>query len=57
VIGVCIAGATGWAGRALVDGVLAADDLVLRSAVARSAAGMDLGVALGRSEIGVQVQA
>jgi 4-hydroxy-tetrahydrodipicolinate reductase len=57
VIGVCIAGATGWAGRALVDGVLAADDLVLRSAVVRSAAGMDLGVALGRSEIGVQVHA
>ena len=57
MIGVCIAGATGWAGRALVDGVLAADDLVLRSAVARSAAGMDLGVALSRSELGVQVHA
>ena len=35
MINVCIAGATGWAGRALVAGVLEADDLVLRSAVAR----------------------
>jgi 4-hydroxy-tetrahydrodipicolinate reductase len=51
----CIAGATGWAGRALVDGVLAADDLELRSAVARSAAGRDLGEALGREPLGVPV--
>ena len=57
MIRVCIAGATGWAGRALVDGVLAADDLVLRSAVARTSGGMDLGVALGRSGLGVQVHA
>lgn len=55
MIGVCIAGATGWAGRALVAGVLAADDLVLRSAVARSAAGMDLGAALGLEPLGVPV--
>jgi len=57
VINVCIAGATGWAGRALVDGVLGTDDLVLRSAVARSAAGTDLGVALGRAALGVPVLA
>jgi 4-hydroxy-tetrahydrodipicolinate reductase len=44
---VCIAGATGWAGRALAAGVLAAPDLELASAVARSAAGRDLGEALG----------
>lgn len=30
LINVCIAGATGWAGRALVDGALEADGLVLR---------------------------
>jgi 4-hydroxy-tetrahydrodipicolinate reductase len=42
-LGVCIAGATGWAGRALVAGVLDAPDLVLRSAVSRSAAGGELG--------------
>jgi 4-hydroxy-tetrahydrodipicolinate reductase len=52
---VCIAGATGWAGQALVDGVLAAPDLELRSAVARSTAGQDLGTALGRQPLGVQV--
>ena len=34
----CIAGATGWTGRALVDAVSVADDLELRSAVSRSAA-------------------
>ena len=55
MIGVCIAGATGWAGRALVDGVLAADDLVLRSAVARATAGVDLGTALGRERLGIPV--
>ncbi len=43
MIGICIAGATGWTGRALVDGVVAADDLELRSGVARSAAGEKLG--------------
>jgi 4-hydroxy-tetrahydrodipicolinate reductase len=52
---VCIAGATGWTGRALVDGVLAADDLELTSAVARSTAGQDLGAALGREPLGVPV--
>lgn len=55
MIGVCIAGATGWAGRSLVDGVLAADDLQLQSAVARSTAGMDLGAALGRGPLGIPV--
>ena len=57
MISACIAGATGWAGRALVDGVLAAEDLELRSAVARSAAGADLGVALGRAPLGILVHA
>ena len=52
---ICIAGATGWAGRALVDGVLAAQDLDLHAAVARSAAGQDLGVALAREPLGVPV--
>jgi 4-hydroxy-tetrahydrodipicolinate reductase len=55
MIRVCIAGATGWAGRALVAGVIGADDLVLRSAVARSAAGSDLGTALGGAPLGVPV--
>jgi 4-hydroxy-tetrahydrodipicolinate reductase len=55
MINVCIAGATGWAGSAMVAGVLEADDLALRSAVARSAAGKDLGRALGGEALGVPV--
>jgi 4-hydroxy-tetrahydrodipicolinate reductase len=54
---ICIAGATGWAGRALVRGVLDAPDLTLGSAVSRSAAGRDLGDALGGKAIGVPVHA
>lgn len=55
MIDVCIAGATGWTGSALVDAVIAADDLRLRAAVARSAAGRDLGAALGRDAMDVPV--
>jgi 4-hydroxy-tetrahydrodipicolinate reductase len=54
-VAVCIAGATGWTGRALVRGVLEAPDLVLRSAVSRSAAGRDLGEALGGDPLDVPV--
>jgi 4-hydroxy-tetrahydrodipicolinate reductase len=54
---VCIAGATGWTGRALVRGVLDAPDLHLRSAVSRAAAGRDLGEALGEEPLGVPVYA
>src|SRR3954471_13876024 len=39
---VCIAGATGWTGQALVRGVREAPDLELRSAVSRSAAGGEI---------------
>ena len=42
---VCVTGATGWTGRAVAEAVLEAEDLQLRSAVSRSAAGGDLGVA------------
>jgi 4-hydroxy-tetrahydrodipicolinate reductase len=45
-LNVCIAGATGWTGSALVEAVAAADDLTLRSAVSRSAAGSEVGGAL-----------
>ena len=54
-LSVCIAGATGWTGRALVRGVLDAPDLELRSTVGRSAAGRDLGEALGGDALGVPV--
>jgi 4-hydroxy-tetrahydrodipicolinate reductase len=42
MLNVCMAGATGWTGTAIVRGVLDAPDLSLRSAVSRSAAGGDL---------------
>jgi len=54
-LSVCIAGATGWTGRALVPAVLAAPDLTLASAVSRSAAGRDLGEALGGEPLNVPV--
>ena len=50
-----IAGATGWTGRAIVDGALAAPDITLTSAIARDTAGEDLGTALGREPLGVRV--
>ena len=54
-VGICVAGATGWAGRAVAEGVLAADDLTLVSAVSRSAGGQDLGLGWGGDAIGVPV--
>jgi 4-hydroxy-tetrahydrodipicolinate reductase len=56
-LSICIAGATGWTGRALVPAVLDAPDLELVSAVGRSAAGHDLGEALGSEPLGVAVHA
>jgi 4-hydroxy-tetrahydrodipicolinate reductase len=56
-LAVCIAGATGWTGRTLVRAVLGASDLALISAVSRSAAGRDLGEALGGEALGVPVYA
>lgn len=54
---VCVAGATGWTGRAVAEAVLAASDLTLGSAVSRSAAGRDLGEAWGGEPIGIVVVA
>lgn len=54
---VCVAGATGWTGRPIAEAIHASDDLVLRSAVSRSAAGQDLGAAWGGDPIGVPVHA
>jgi 4-hydroxy-tetrahydrodipicolinate reductase len=47
MIGVCVAGATGWVGRPLVQAVVSSDDLALKSAVSRFAAGKDLDEAPG----------
>lgn len=57
MINVCVAGATGWAGRALAEAIAASDDLALRAAVARGAAGSDLGLSLGGEPLGVTVRA
>ena len=54
-INLAIAGATGWTGSAIVDGALAAPDISLEAAIARSSAGQDLGTALGREPLGVPV--
>ena len=56
-LSVCIAGATGWTGRALVPAVLDAPDLRLGSAVSRSAAGETSGGARRRPALGVPVHA
>lgn len=52
---VCIAGATGGVGRELVRAVLDSDDFTLVSAVAREAAGVDVGTAVGVQDCGVSV--
>ena len=54
---ICISGATGWTGQELVRGVIEAEDLELASAVARQAAGRDIGAALGGEPAGVRVVA
>lgn len=56
-ISVVVAGATGWVGKALVPAILGADDLILAGAVARSAAGVDVGTTLGMTAVGVEVVA
>lgn len=52
---VCVAGATGWTGRAVAEAILDDPDLELGGAVARSATGRDLGEAWGTSANGVTV--
>jgi 4-hydroxy-tetrahydrodipicolinate reductase len=52
---VCVAGVTGWTGRPIAEAVLAANDLALVSAVARRAAGQDVGEAWGIEDLGVPV--
>jgi 4-hydroxy-tetrahydrodipicolinate reductase len=56
-INLAIAGATGWTGAAIAQAALAEPDITLKSAIARRAAGQDLGAALGREPLGVPVYA
>jgi 4-hydroxy-tetrahydrodipicolinate reductase len=55
MIRVCIAGATGWTGKALVAAVLKSQTFELSGAVARQSAGRDIGEAIGFSRCGVIV--
>ncbi len=52
---ICVGGVTGWTGSALAAGVLAAADLELAGAVARKAAGQDVGTILGRKLTGIAI--
>jgi 4-hydroxy-tetrahydrodipicolinate reductase len=52
---ICVAGATGWTGRAIAEAVLDSEDLELSGAAGRSQAGRDLGEAWGGQPLGVQV--
>ena len=54
-VSVVVAGATGWVGSSLVAAIMAAPDMRLAGAVARRAAGMDVGTALGRAPVGVAI--
>ncbi len=56
-IRVCLAGATGWAGSALAQGIAAADDLELVAAVSRTHAGLILGDVLGEPRLACPVYA
>jgi 4-hydroxy-tetrahydrodipicolinate reductase len=57
MINVCMAGATGWTGKALSFGLHKDSDLKLVTAVSRSSAGKDLGEVLEDSNWGVPVYA
>ena len=52
-INLAIAGATGWTGSAVAEAALAAPDITLKSAIARTSAGHDLGTALGGEPLDV----
>jgi 4-hydroxy-tetrahydrodipicolinate reductase len=54
-IGICVAGCTGWTGNAIVRAVLKSADLKLSGAIARSAAGQDVGTALGLPPAGLAI--
>jgi len=56
MIRVCIAGATGWTGSALVAAVGKSGTFELTGAVARKAAGLDVGTALGGAPLGVVIR-
>jgi 4-hydroxy-tetrahydrodipicolinate reductase len=56
-IRVVVAGATGWTGSALTAAILKSGDLRLAAAVARKAAGRDVGAAIGLAPAGIVISA
>ncbi len=56
-IKVCVAGITGWTGQCVGRAILQSNDLDLASAVARQAAGADIGEALGLDSLGLNISA
>ena len=54
-IRVCVAGATGWVGRALIPALINSPDFTLVGAVSRSSAGKDLGELLNLPELSLEV--
>ena len=56
-IRICVAGATGWAGRAVVRALLASERFALSGAVARQHAGEDAGEAIGLPRVGIRIVA
>jgi 4-hydroxy-tetrahydrodipicolinate reductase len=56
-IRICLAGATGWTGRALVSAIRDSDAFRITGAVARRSAGLDLGLATSGAALGVTVSA
>lgn len=56
-IRVCVAGATGWAGRAVTGAILASSEFQLVGAIARRQAGVDIGEALHHSRANVNIVA
>ena len=55
MIRICIAGATGWTGSALVSALRKSDGFVLSGAVARQTAGLDIGLVNGNQALGVSI--
>ena len=57
VIRVCVAGVTGWTGSAVTRKILESEEFQLVGAIARKQAGIDVGEALGRDKVGLNIVA
>jgi 4-hydroxy-tetrahydrodipicolinate reductase len=54
-IRICVAGATGWTGSAIVKKILESEDFELAGAIARQTAGRDLGESFGSKAAGIKI--